>query len=484
MLASQADRPERDRQFQQLAALLLTAAALPRFWAAWVDQGLFWPDEIFQGIEQAHRVVFGYGIVPWEFRAGARSWVFPGVLAVLLKLGDVIGLHSGRSLVLLAKTTMALVSLSGIYLSMRIAYQLAGRQAALFAGAFGGFLSVSLLLASRCSAEMLSGPLLLALVGMASGGGRGRLLAAGALGGFCIHLRYQNGLIVAGVLAIIVSERRYKDALYYAAGAGVLGVLGGLLDWITWGKPFYALKKYLWFNLKKSAHKFGAYPFTYYAKVAWSANGPAILVVLAGLLWSARREPALCALVIAYVLVHCAVPHKEFRFLMPIAPLLLTLSSVGLADALARVSDQARRWWIGVALAGVCAAWMGWSATQLTWEKMGFPSDRGDRSPWHSGEGINRLLWRLGETQDVCGVIVTGESIGWIGGYTYFHRDANMFPELKPEQQRAANYWIAREDEVLPSEYRKVEQIREFVLYRRNGSCAPAPEGYARELPY
>ena len=32
-------------------------------------------DEIFQSIEQGHRLVFGYGIVPWEFQYGARSWL-------------------------------------------------------------------------------------------------------------------------------------------------------------------------------------------------------------------------------------------------------------------------------------------------------------------------------------------------------------------------------------------------------------------------
>jgi phosphatidylinositol glycan class B len=486
MAANPPAPPERDRQFLILAALLLAAAAVPRFWAAWIDQGLFWPDEIFQSLEQAHRLVFGYGVVPWEFRLGARSWVFPGVIGGLLKLGDLAGLSSGRSLVLLVKTTMALVSLGGIYLSMRLAYvlvllprrqyasgeALAGRRAALLAGAFGGFFSVSLLLGSRCSAEMVSGPLLLAVVILSARSGRARQLAAGALAGFCIHLRYQNGLIALGIPAIMLSDRRFKDALEYSAAAALFGLLGGLLDWFTWGKPFHALLKYVWFNLKKSAYKFGAYPFSYYAKVAWTANGPAILVIVAGLALSVRRTPKLSALVIAYVLVHCLVPHKEFRFLMPIVPLALTLAAVGLADALGRVRYGAP---LGAALALVCAASMGWFATRLTWEKLGFPSDRGARSPWHSGEGINRLLWTLGETPDVCGVIVTGESFGWIGGYSYFHRDVNMYPNLGPDEQRAANYLIALADTPAPRDYRRVGEEREFALYRRDGTCGAAP---------
>jgi len=43
--------------------------------------GINHPDEVFQSLEQAHRLVFGYGAVPWEFEYGARSWLLPGMLA-------------------------------------------------------------------------------------------------------------------------------------------------------------------------------------------------------------------------------------------------------------------------------------------------------------------------------------------------------------------------------------------------------------------
>src|SRR5262249_19001948 len=44
------------------------------------------PDEVFQTLEQAHRLVFGTGLVPWEFIYGTRSWVLPGALAGLMML--------------------------------------------------------------------------------------------------------------------------------------------------------------------------------------------------------------------------------------------------------------------------------------------------------------------------------------------------------------------------------------------------------------
>jgi hypothetical protein len=65
---------------------ILVLAALPRIWAAVWDQGIFWPDEIFQSLEPAHRFAFGYGFVSWEYHDGARSWLFPGALGLLWKL--------------------------------------------------------------------------------------------------------------------------------------------------------------------------------------------------------------------------------------------------------------------------------------------------------------------------------------------------------------------------------------------------------------
>jgi GPI mannosyltransferase 3 len=64
------------RAYVLLAALVLVAAALPRLWAALADHSLFWCDEIHQSLEPAHRALFGYGFVPWEYRVGARSWLF------------------------------------------------------------------------------------------------------------------------------------------------------------------------------------------------------------------------------------------------------------------------------------------------------------------------------------------------------------------------------------------------------------------------
>jgi hypothetical protein len=53
--------------------------------------GMHHRDEIFQSLEQAHRVVFGYGLVPWEFEHAIRSWILPGLLAGIMRASLALG---------------------------------------------------------------------------------------------------------------------------------------------------------------------------------------------------------------------------------------------------------------------------------------------------------------------------------------------------------------------------------------------------------
>src|SRR3954470_24118442 len=72
-------------------AAVVAGSALVRLHYGLGDRGIYWPDEIHQSVEQAHRLIYGYGLVPWEFIRGARSWAFPGMLALVLWVGRAVG---------------------------------------------------------------------------------------------------------------------------------------------------------------------------------------------------------------------------------------------------------------------------------------------------------------------------------------------------------------------------------------------------------
>jgi hypothetical protein len=495
-------------------AAVLLLAAIPRVWAAVWDQGLLWPDEIYQSVEQAHRLAFGYGFIPWEFQDGARSWLFPGALGLVWKMGG--WLLSEQALLLLARLAMVGLALLGIHASMRIAESLAGPTAALLAGLFGATFPGSLIYGHRCMTEMASGPILALAVWLSLGSDRRRLLAAGLLAAAAVFLRYQSGLVAAGLLVLLLVSRR-RDAAPYAVGLIVGGLAGGALDWITWGRPFHSFFAYLQYNVVegKSA-SYGVAPFSYYAEAAWSSTGIALLPIVLGTVASWRRARGLLLIVAGFVLVHSLIGHKELRFLMPIVPLLLALAGAGLVTVGERLVPgegtpaaknrergrraKERRQTVAPAAGGTAAMLrrmdlrppvlvVGVFASLLmlqrtssaTLSSIGQPVDpeEGAEPVWHRFEGVNLSLRRAGQAGDLCGVLVAGvPSLVWTGGYTYLHRDVPLLATDVDAAQLLpfANYVIMPSRFPAPPGFAPVDDAREWRLLRRQGSCQPAPQ--------
>ncbi len=515
--------------------VILLAAALPRVWAAIFDQGIFWPDEIFQSLEQAHRFAFGYGFVSWEFQDGARSWLFPGALGLFWKLLAWLGVRGAPALVVSAKLVMVTVALVGIYASMRVGEKLAGAEGAVLSGVLAALFPPSIVYGSRCMTEMASGPVIVVAVLLALDSKRWKLVLAGCMAALAIFLRYQNGLITVGLLGWLVAERRRSDALAYAVGAAVTVLAGGVLDLFTWGAPFHSFSTYVLTYVRDNlaqgkSGNFGVEPLDYFVAVAWSAAGVSVLAVAIGLCACAKRATGLLVVVLLYVLAHSLVPHKEYRFIMPIVPLMLALGGAGLALLIARflpmrpavaraASKRASRArsqrhernahrqertqtqpapsgvrttiWV---VAGVLAAAMGWQTTHASFEDFGQRRRplSGSAPLWHRREAVNRLLWAAGKQPDLCGLALIDYGPIWTGGYTYLHRDVPILWDVsigavaKPGLGAigaSTNYVLTRAEVKLPEEYSTILTIDEAKLARRAGSCAAPPDSFTRLFP-
>ena len=92
-----------------------------------------------QYLEPAHRLVFGNGAFFWEYHYGARSWLTPGLVAVMLKLFDLAGLGDPMWYVGGVKLGFCAISLlipAGMYFTARQHFGETTARIALIAGAF------------------------------------------------------------------------------------------------------------------------------------------------------------------------------------------------------------------------------------------------------------------------------------------------------------------------------------------------------------
>ncbi|HET9452330.1 MAG TPA: hypothetical protein VFO83_15675, partial [Aggregicoccus sp.] len=422
--------------FPSLLLLLgLGAGAALRLHLALTDDGLYWPDEVHQSLEPAHRLVWGYGLVAWEFVQGARSWALPGLVAGLFQLSRLLGLEEPWGYLHLTRGAFALAGAG----SAAGAYLLARRLGAGPAAATGGALlfalgSVPLYFAPRAMSENAAAlPLVLGLaLALPRGAGRGATLGGAALLALATLLRLQCGLFCAGLLAVLLLRREWRRAGEAAAVLGAGAFAYGLLDWLTWDSWFQSARVYLAFNLQGGAEKWGTAPFSYYARVLGQSM-PWVSAVAAGLaLLGLRRAPALFALTLAFLLLHALQPHKELRFLLPALPLVAASAGVGLQALLARVGRPAGQLALVVGVALV-AAHSAWRAPGLRFGDLGqYEDSRPQVSAYDDAGPVNRLLARAGREPDLCGLKVEVAHLAWTGGYSYLHREVPLYPHYGP----------------------------------------------------
>ncbi len=113
------------------------------------------PDVIFQYLEQAHRLVYGYGYVPWEYRFGTRNWLLPVLLAGILEAFRFAGIDRPALYIPAMNCVFAVLSISLVFSSYVIARRLFGEPAARVAAVITAFWYETLYASSMATRKFL-----------------------------------------------------------------------------------------------------------------------------------------------------------------------------------------------------------------------------------------------------------------------------------------------------------------------------------------
>ena len=349
-LAEQREGRFTQRDWLALLAICLLAVAIRATVMALLPSILH-PDEVMW-LDQANRIVNHQGLVTWDFQVGERSWVWPGVIAGFMALGQLFGPPPSAGLggvsFLLGILSLAPVTCAFLW----------GRNVVGFAGAVTAALLNAVwfelvyfyahpLSETFAGAALVVG-LYLVYPDRISVEPR-RLFSGAMMLGLAMILRPQLAPAVA-VVVIYVGEMRLRER--YPALMGGLAVpivLSGLLDWVTWGRPFHSLIAYVYFQTVGGvANSVGPNPIYSYLGWEWVAWGGFGVVIVLCAIYGGLRLPLLLLTVVIIFAVHTAVSHKEYRYISPALPLIVTLAGVGstmaadwLADRLGR--PQVRR---------------------------------------------------------------------------------------------------------------------------------------------
>ena len=404
-----------------LGAVLVAALAI-RVASFTLWSGAIHPDETFQYLEQAHRLAFGAGVVPWEFQDGIRSWLLPGALAGLMRAARWIDADPWTYIVLI-RLACATLSLSVVYIGFRLAWETSGLAAGVLAGAYGALWFEAIYFAPAALPDVLGAHVALGAIYLGSRGDRetaGRIAFSGALLGlaFCLRFQLAPALAAAAAWNYRLDRRRWQTAALGAA-AVIVPVLG-VLDWLTWGAPFQTV----WLNVVRNvidgvSEGFGTAPWYTYPRMVWWSWTPVAVPLAALAVAGTRRAPALAVAALITVITHSFISHKEYRFIylaLAIAPIMMGLGAAECIAWIRRRLGPAAAMTAGMTLLFYVAGASAYGATH------GYLADR-----WAIDSSNLRAFLSANRTPGICGLGVAGIQTSHTGGYTYFDRAVPLY---------------------------------------------------------
>jgi hypothetical protein len=453
-----------------VGALALRLATIP-------GAGIYHPDELFQYLEQAHRIAFGQGIVPWEFRSGMRSWLLPALLSGPMAVGGIIS--PGTSLYLvLPRGCAVLVSMSLVWCAWRLGRRISatgGLVAAAIAAGWAEFVYFAPHILSETTSLAL---LLSAAILLTEQRRTPRLLAlSGFLLAFAVLLRLQH-LPAAIALVLLTNGRRPRDLAPLVAGATVALAIGAAVDALAGQMPFgWAIESVRQNIVLDRAAHYGSADRWAYARAIGRSFGwftPVVLVLAAV---GARREPIPFLLALLTLAVHMLIAHKEYRFILMTSAVLLLLAAVGTAQLIERATayrPDLRRSLPVTAL----AAWAILSASIAAEGRPALYAMADQAGP--------AAFAQLHHDDRLCGLATYRIPFSLGGGYTFLHRRVPLFLYGPNDGARllrdskAYNRLIAPASATPLNGFHRTTcfaggwDLPPICIYARAGDCAPS----------
>jgi phosphatidylinositol glycan class B len=319
------------------------------------------PDEYWQSTEVAHRAVFGYGFLTWEWQPHAtlRSFLHPAIFAFFYQILAWTSLDRifPVSVVLVPKIVQGLIAAVGDVAQHAFVSSNYGSTLAMWftiVNCTNWFLlhNITRPLANSIETSLFSLFVLFwpffqpSLDPMNQEDNEKKMATmvmrrriALVIAGITFLLRPTSAVNWALFAAIHLYEAR--DKIRFLLEASIISIFvllaGGLLDSAYYGGFVSPLLQFLRFNfLSSGANHYGSHPFHWYiTQGVPMLMGPYVVPMIFGALQQHARRSKWAWHVWANVLVFSLIGHKEARFLMPLIPTLNLL-----------VAHTFKHWWM------------------------------------------------------------------------------------------------------------------------------------------
>ena len=453
---------------KRLVGIIALAVVLRVLVAVFTDN-LDHPDENFQLLEQAHRVVFGYGLVPWEFRYAVRSWLTPGFIATLLYPFKLLGIDNPNFYVPAIRAMLGIFSVSMVLSAYHIGRKLVSVRAGLVAAFFCAVWYEMIYFGIRPLSEVWASACFLGAVALALKPTQLRnLVIAGILAALtsAIRLHYLPVVAVFVIATCLMSDRPHRRAFVMTFVLSVLAV--GVFEKITLGGFYISYINYFTINQSYSMNAaVGAGSTLDYLLYIGYASLFVFWAFLIGGIGIWKKAGILTLYILAVLLPHLLLPIKahliSIRFIFLAIPLLLITGGVILSTLRENTNSSLLKKYACPALCtmvtiiSLIGAFGALPGELQVYEHDLFYTDPHLRAYRH-----------LHDESFIAGVYDDYSFWFQSGGYYYLHRDIPLyFPNTPPSLPDFVSHALATSDFPGAIGFERIATFDSIALHRR-----------------
>lgn len=301
-------------------------------------QSSFVPDEYWQSLEVAHHMVFSYGYLTWEWKAGIRGFSYPLFFAFIYKILHYLNYDSVYLLIWLPRVVQALLA---AFADVKFYFLIRTLENGDIAK-WMFFCHLCSWFTFYCCTRTLTNSMEATLTSLA--------LFYFPLPGSKTHCskKYLTLVALAAIVrptALIVwfpllmyhfwmddNKLRLITHSYIPIG-GLALVISTIIDCIFYDEWTLVQFNFLKFNIFHGVAEFyGSHPWHWYFTQGFAVViGPHLPFFLHGCTIAPKRYRILSAAVLWTVVVYSCLPHKEFRFIYPVLPFCMVFCGLSLS---------------------------------------------------------------------------------------------------------------------------------------------------------
>lgn len=291
----------------------------------------------------------------------------------------------------------------------------------------------------------------------------------GLLLGAAFIARPNYGVVIPLVLFDFVIKKRFRELFGIVLGVAVATAALGIIDWVTWGRPFKSI--IVWVNYNIIEGRRGARvktSFAYYFRpVLFGDYGAWAFVLLAAMVLTLKVTWRGLLGWLFPVLILSVLSNRQERFILPIWPCFLATAATSLVELREAVIRRVPQLFRSTFVRRLCLA----VPSLILLFALAHDHTTAESRRWRTSDDLFRAQDWVHKQENVTGLAIDCQ---WYRSGAYVVTDRHipiLFNRKNPPEQRVFSHFIANEGSAKflakSNEWERLRRFGRYTIFQR-----------------